>query len=774
MPTKPRTRRTPAKLKSATVSAPIVEIPQKTQINTKAMLGSFEKNLVPALILVAAAIMSVSYFNYTTNEASARLESSFSISAFKKPTIIGLISSADRITKKFTFLAASSTQPIVLSVANLQNERAVARQFFTDYGKHFGVKSFATELKFLKLLTDEFGTKHLRYLQVYKGVPVFGAQMLVHVQSNLSVNSAGGRFVSNIGINVKPKISADKAKDYAREIAVNEFGMTKPNFSKARLYIFNESLINPNANAKNQLVWQMDVNDPQTYDRKILFLAATTGKLVYFLEGDRDATNRKIFHCNNGNDIDSCKLWDDEGLNGGRREGETATGFADVDNLYSFIGNAQSYYQDNFDLDGANGNGGTGRGGDFQVTSTYGLSYYVYPVTVSSTCPNATWDGSYIKFCQGVVSLPIVAHEYTHSVSDYAFGHPDEPGMTNAYETGAIEEAFADIFAMGIERYVNGASSWKVSLGTLGVIRDISSPSSTPGRALPSRFYDPNFYCGDSDKGGVHRNSTVISNMIYNLVNGADFNGCLIGAVDQDKVERILYNGRKFTFNTSEKFNDLYNDLNVACGLRYGGQGYECRQLRSAMQAAEINQPGACSGVARVKPACDMPRLDGNINTNINPLDNLPSNSLDVNIPDSVTQPQIKLPINTSPNPTNDEVVSSSPINLSVPAVISNPVAAEEIRTPSFSMVVTQKGNDATVTGKIDYYGTGAKCSGPRPYDPVIVRWGDAADEPSVTNGAFNAKHTYFIKNKTYTLTVSVYNSCYGMKTESKTITTAF
>jgi len=83
-------------------------------------------------------------------------------------------------------------------------------------------------------------------------------------------------------------------------------------------------------------------------------------------------------------------------------------------------------------------------------------------------------------------------------------------------------------------------------------------------------------------------------------------------------------------------------------------------------------------------------------------------------------------------------------------------------------MTVTQNNKDVTVNGKIDYYGKGAKCSGPRPNDPVIVRWGDAASEPAVVNGAFSASHTYFIKNSSYTLSVSVYNSCYGMKTLTK------
>ncbi|MEK7680858.1 MAG: M4 family metallopeptidase [Patescibacteria group bacterium] len=763
MPKKQKIKHAPAKLKLAVAPSTLGR--------------SFERNLVPALILVAAAIMSVAYFNYSTGEAGARVKMSLSPSAFRRPQVLGLISSTDIVTKKFTFLAASSTRPIVLSVSNLQNERAVARQFFTDYGKYFGVKNFANELKLLKSLTDEAGVKYLRYNQIHKGVPVFGAQLAVQVNSDLSVNSAGGRFVPNIGINVKPQITAKKAEGYAREIAAEQFGMRDPNFSRVKLYIFNKSIINQKANNKNHLVWQVDASDSKTYGRKILFIDAKTGELIYYFEGDRDAINRKIYHCNSVSGVENCKLWNDDGLDGGRREGEAASGFADVDDLYTFIGNTHSYYKDKFNLDGANGTGGTGSGGDFQVTSTYGLSYFVYPVTVSTTCPNATWDGYYVKFCQGVINLPIVAHEYTHSVSDYAFGHPNEPGMVNAYETGAIEEGFADVFAMGVERYVNGASSWKMNLPPLGVIRDISDPASTPGRALPARFYDPNFYCGDDDKGGVHRNSTVISNMIYNLVNGADFNGCLIGAVSQDKVERILYNARKFTFSISEKFNDLYNDLNVACGLRYGGQSYECKQLRTAMQAAEIDQPGLCSGVARVKPACDVPRLDSSrLNTDVNPLDSLSSDQIKVNLPDSVTQPVISLPINTNLNPTTDAVVSSTNNSASSPQPTTPVVPEVTDRNPNFSVAVNWvDGKTLALTGKITYYGLGSKCDGPRYFVPTIVRWGDgngATDEITPTKNAdgtysFSPSHTYVkMFTNSWNLSVTVHNECFGSGTK--------
>jgi hypothetical protein len=88
-----------------------------------------------------------------------------------------------------------------------------------------------------------------------------------------------------------------------------------------------------------------------------------------------------------------------------------------------------------------------------------------------------------------------------------------------------------------------------------------------------------------------------------------------------------------------------------------------------------------------------------------------------------------------------------------------------EIRIPSYTVTLTRTGNDYTVSGHINYYGKGSSCSGPRYYDPVIVRWGDAGAEPVVTNMSFSANHEYFIENATHPFSVSVYNSCFGVKT---------
>lgn len=149
------------------------------------------------------------------------------------------------------------------------------------------------------------------------------------------------------------------------------------------------------------------------------------------------------------------------------------------------------------------------------------------------------------------------------------------------------------------------------------------------------------------------------------------------------------------------------------------------------------------------------------------------------------TTPSIILPVVLPTSPDNSSVeqsvtpsVSNQDVSEPPAATVTPtpaPVVEERVREPKFTIEVTQNGNNATVTGRIEYWGKGSGCTGPRPNDPVIVRWGDGANEPIVSSdGTFSASHMYHILNKTYNLSVSAYSSCYGMTTINKTMTFTF
>ena len=257
--------------------------------------------------------------------------------------------------------------------------------------------------------------------------------------------------------------------------------------------------------------------------------------------------------------------------------------------------------------------------------------------------------------------------------------------------------------------------------------------------------------------------------------NGDMLGGCygtinaLLG-INKRVTQKNIFCGNEDTYKWATKFKATV-DVGTGTGDAPQSEIVESNENNNSLKSAI---PGRAN-LVRVRPV-----ETGSLITNSEML--LP-NTPSVTVPSEVLStsttniPTPETPIANIPNSPNPIVVvpdfTSSTSDVIKP---STPLVKEEIvRTPNFTVNITQDGNSAIVTGKINYYGKGSTCTGPRYYDPVIVRWGDGADEPKVmADGSFSAQHDYTIKNKSYELTVSVYNSCYGLKTEKKTINLTF
>ena len=90
---------------------------------------------------------------------------------------------------------------------------------------------------------------------------------------------------------------------------------------------------------------------------------------------------------------------------------------------------------------------------------------------------NAFWDGSRMTYGDGsnnkpLVSLDIVGHEVAHGVTEHT------ADLVYAYESGALNESFSDIFGVSIEWYAKpGSANWLMGdeLGT--AFRSMANPS---------------------------------------------------------------------------------------------------------------------------------------------------------------------------------------------------------------------------------------------------------------------------------------------------------
>ncbi|MDQ3175869.1 MAG: hypothetical protein M3Q91_19510, partial [Acidobacteriota bacterium] len=65
------------------------------------------------------------------------------------------------------------------------------------------------------------------------------------------------------------------------------------------------------------------------------------------------------------------------------------------------------------------------------------------------SCPNASWNGTFISFCPGLTTDDVTGHEWTHAYTDYTHN------LIYAWQPGALNEAYSDIYGETVD-LING------------------------------------------------------------------------------------------------------------------------------------------------------------------------------------------------------------------------------------------------------------------------------------------------------------------------------
>jgi bacillolysin len=153
--------------------------------------------------------------------------------------------------------------------------------------------------------------------------------------------------------------------------------------------------------------------------------------------------------------------------------------------------------------------------------------------------PSATFFGYHFNYLAG--GLDVVAHELTHGVTDYT------SRLVYEGESGALNEAFSDIMGTAVEFFAQPEKADYLAgedVVTPGGLRSLQNPTSY---GYPDHVRDR--YRGRQDNGGVHTNSTIVGHAFYLAIEGGRHRlGTLVqgvGGDNRDQVERIFY--RAFT-----------------------------------------------------------------------------------------------------------------------------------------------------------------------------------------------------------------------------------
>ncbi len=187
--------------------------------------------------------------------------------------------------------------------------------------------------------------------------------------------------------------------------------------------------------------------------------------------------------------------------------------------------------------------------------------------------------------------LDVIAHELTHGVTDYT------SNLVYENESGALNEAFSDVMAVGVEfMFQTPGSGPRTADYSIG--EDVVRPGGVRNLANPSIFNDPDHYSrrftGADDNGGVHLNATIPGHAFFlaieggtNRTSGQAVTG--VGAANREQIEKIFYRAFTALMPASANFATARAVTLQAARDLYGAGSAAERAVAEAWSAVGVN-----------------------------------------------------------------------------------------------------------------------------------------------------------------------------------------
>jgi Zn-dependent metalloprotease len=444
---------------------------------------------------------------------------------------------------------------------------ATAKGFLAEYGVLFGIKSKSVDFASMRIGSRD-GRRYVHLQQKFGGIPVFAGEMVVQVSEadgiECVMSGIGTRTddLDSGSISLNPTISTSDAQQAALELVAGGRPGMSLSASTPALRVYDPQVVGNKGAVR--LAWETVVSSTGApIVEELVLLDAHKGSLLLRYSLIEDAMNRRIY--------DSANTSGDGALV--RSEGGPATGIADADAAYDFLGDTYTFYFNEHSRDSIDG-----AGMSLIAHVRYG------------PMENAFWDPytQSFYFGAGFAADDVVAHEYTHGITDH------ESGLIYLNQSGAINEAFSDAWGEFVD-LTNGrgndspAVRWLMGEDTsIGVIRSMKDP---PAYGLPDRMGSPLWYSGPDDNGGVHTNMGVGSKLVYLITDGGAFNGYTISGMGIGRVADLLYEAQTNLLTKSAGYGDLYSALAQAA-LNLAWNAGDQANLRNACRAVEMDNDG--------------------------------------------------------------------------------------------------------------------------------------------------------------------------------------
>ncbi|MEM9918986.1 MAG: M4 family metallopeptidase [Bacteroidota bacterium] len=492
------------------------------------------------------------------------------------------------------------------------------------------------EFQWIRSNTDQHQRTHLRYQQLFKGIPVYGSELILHAKEG-SIYLLNGRYYPSPRIqNVTPSIQ----KEAIEQLAIAQL----PNFrtlNKDLLpYIAHEQIrpklviYHPDGKFDaERLAWKVDLI-PSLVERYTYFLDAHSGEVLHQyshicglhphaheptqLTGKTTARATDLIGANRTIDVYECQgnyfmidaardmySGDESNCNDGDRLINGAILTLDANGKspqrddfdYTIAGSSNNQWNDATAVS-AHYNGGQAYE---YFLRTYGrnsingqkgniISFIHVTDEDGNDMDNAFWNGAAMFYGDGNIffnkplarGLDVAAHEMGHGVIQTT------ANLEYANQPGALNESFADIFGAMVDRddWLIGEDVINPARYPSGAMRSMSDPNNGGNRNnfywQPKHMNEfvelPNTPQGDN--GGVHINSGIPNHAFYLFATDP--------SVGRSKAEAVYFDALENYLTRTSQFIDLRLSVIEAATVRYGANSAEVAAAAASFSAVGI------------------------------------------------------------------------------------------------------------------------------------------------------------------------------------------
>jgi Zn-dependent metalloprotease len=507
------------------------------------------------------------------------------------------------------------------------------------------------------MVVDRDGSADVRFDRTYKGLPVYGGDVIVHLEKDGAFRSLATGSRTSGAVPTTPEVGADRAAAVSR----GAFSGRVDSVAAPRLAV-------RTSGTSAALVWETEVDGvraDRTPSRLHVFVDARSGKVLrtsdevdtFAAPADtaRAARARKATAAPaaagpavavNGRSLYSGQVSIDVTQSGGGYSMQDPShGNGYTTDLNHATGGSGTVYTS---ATGTFGNGTTGDPASAGVDAHYGAAEtYVYYKNVQgragifgngqgvpsythygNSYVNAFWDGSSMTYGDGqgnarpLVELDVAGHEMSHGVSGALTGW-DETG-----ETGGMNEGTSDIFGTMVEFYADNPVDTPDY--TMGELIDIG------GDGQPLRWmYQPSLDgaspdCWTSGNGGLDPHYSMgplnhwfflaaVGSGSHGYGNSPTCNGSTVTGIGNDKAARIWYKALASYANSAEDYHQARIDSLKAAADLYGAHCTEYETVDAAWAAVSVTGgdpvPGSCGSQPGSPSVTDPGNQTGTVGT---------------------------------------------------------------------------------------------------------------------------------------------------------------